>query len=138
MDRLTKKERSANMSKIRSKNTKPEIFVRRYIFERGIRFRKNVADLPGKPDIAIKKYKVALEVRGCFWHGHENCKDFRLPKSRIEFWREKIGKNIERDIRNQKKLINLGYLVFIVWECELDRKDYSSVDKFISYVNSCT
>ena len=126
------------MSKIRSKNTKPEIFVRRYIFERGIRFRKNVADLPGKPDIAIKKYKVALEVRGCFWHGHENCKDFRLPKSRIEFWREKIGKNIERDIRNQKKLINLGYLVFIVWECELDRKDYSSVDKFISYVNSCT
>ena len=126
------------MSKIRSKNTKPEIFVRRYIFERGIRFRKNVTDLPGKPDIAIKKYKVALEVRGCFWHGLENCNDFRLPKSRIEFWREKIGKNIERDIRNQQKLINLGYLVFIVWECELDRKDYSSVDEFISYVKSIT
>ena len=90
MDRLTKSERSANMSKIRFKDTKPEIFVRRYIFKRGIRFRKNVKDLPGKPDIAIKKYKLALNVHGCFWHGHQNCKKFRLPKTNVEFWKTKI------------------------------------------------
>lgn len=120
------------MSKIRSKDTKPEIFVRHYIFERGIRFRKNVKDLPGTPDIAIKKYKLALEVRGCFWHGHENCKDFRLPKSRTEFWREKIGKNIERDVRNCERLKSLGYCLFVIWECEIRSGNFSVLDQFIA------
>lgn len=136
MDHLTKKQRSTNMSKIRSQNTNPEMIVRRYIHRRGIRFRTNVIGLPGKPDIAIKKYKAALEVRGCFWHGHENCKNFRLPQTRKEFWRQKITKNIERDGRNQKKLKELGYKLFVVWECDLDQKVYRSIDEFVAYVKT--
>ena len=120
------------MSKIRSKDTKPEIFVRHYIFERGIRFRKNVKDLPGTPDIAIKKYKLVLEVRGCFWHGHENCSDFRLPKSRTEFWGEKIGKNIKRDVQNCEKLVSLGYRLFVIWGCEIKSGNFHVLDQFIS------
>ncbi len=120
------------MSKIRSKDTKPEIFVRHYIFDRGIRYRKNVKDLPGTPDIAIKKYKLVLEVRGCFWHGHENCSDFRLPKSRTEFWREKIGKNIKRDVQNCEKLVSLGYRLFVIWGCEIKSGNFYVLDQFIS------
>ena len=131
MDRLTKSERSANMSKIRFKDTKPEIFVRRYIFKRGIRFRKNVKDLPGKPDIAIKKYKLALNVHGCFWHGHQNCKKFRLPKTNTDFWKTKIDANIRRDERHRKSLDNLGYQYWEVWECELSGGDFMKLDEFI-------
>ena len=131
MDRLTKSERSANMSKIRFKDTKPEIFVRRYIFKRGIRFRKNVKDLPGKPDIAIKKYKLALNVHGCFWHGHQNCKKFRLPKTNVEFWKTKIESNIERDERHRRSLSASGYQYWEVWECELQNGDFTKLDAFV-------
>ena len=119
------------MSKIRFKDTKPEIFVRRYIFKRGIRLRKNVKDLPGKPDIAIKKYKLALNVHGCFWHGHQNCKKFRLPKTNVEFWKTKIESNIERDERHRRSLSASGYQYWEVWECELQNGDFTKLDAFV-------
>ena len=131
MDALTPAQRSKNMSAIRGKDTKPELLVRSYLHSRGVRYRKNVKSLPGKPDIAIEKYKIALEVRGCFWHGHKNCKNFRLPKSNQAFWAEKIGGTIERDRRNQKSLEELGFKIFVVWECQIERADWSVVDDFV-------
>ena len=131
MDALTPAQRSKNMSAIRGKDTKPELLVRSYLHSRGVRYRKNVKSLPGKPDIAIEKYKIALEVRGCFWHGHKNCKNFRLPKSNQAFWAEKIGGTIERDRRNKKALEELGFKIFVVWECQIKSADWSTVNDFI-------
>ena len=118
MDTLTKKERSIRMSKIRSTNTKPEIIVRKTLHNIGLRFRINRKDLPGKPDISVKKYKLAIEVRGCFWHGHETCSDGHIPKTNSTFWKNKFDRNKERDRVNFQKLSDMGYKVFIIWECE--------------------
>lgn len=121
-DIKTKEERSQNMAAIRSKDTKPEMLVRKYLFSRGLRFRVQVRKLPGTPDIVLPKYKTAIFVNGCFWHGHEGCKYFRLPKSNIEFWKEKIERNIERDRESMQALLDLGWKVIRVWECELRNK----------------
>lgn len=107
------------MSKISGKDTKPEILVRKYLFSKGFRFRKNVKDLPGKPDILLPKYKTIIFINGCFWHGHENCKKATLPATNNKFWREKISGNIIRDKKNIQKLREMGYKVIIVWQCEL-------------------
>lgn len=107
------------MSKISGKDTKPEILVRKYLFSKGFRFRKNVKDLPGKPDILLPKYKTIIFINGCFWHGHENCKKATLPATNTKFWREKISGNIIRDKKNIQKLREMGYKVIIVWQCEL-------------------
>ena len=116
------------MAKIRSKDTKPEWIVRRYLFSRGYRYRKNMKGLPGTPDIVLCKYGIVIFIHGCFWHGHEGCKYFRLPKSNVEFWAEKIERNIERDTRNEAELKALGWRVIRVWECDIkavtDRKEY--------------
>ncbi len=133
MDKLNQKERSINMSKIKSKNTKPELFVRKQLSSYNIRYRCNVKDLPGKPDIAIKKYKIALDIKGCFWHGHKNCKNFRYPKSNIEFWKNKIRKNILRDHSNKKKYDKMNYEYITIWECEL--KNGSYIDKLNRFMN---
>jgi len=111
------------MSKIRGKDTKPEEIVRKYLFSQGFRYRKNVASLPGKPDIVLPKYKTCIFVNGCFWHGHEGCKYFVWPKSNSEFWDKKIHQNIERDIRNNKQLVTAGWNVITIWECELKRNN---------------
>ena len=111
--------RSYNMSRIRGKNTKPEELVRKYLFAHGFRYRKNDARLPGKPDIVLPKYKTVIFVNGCFWHAHEGCRYFVWPKNNAEFWKKKIGGNIERDARNQRLLAELGWRVIVVWECEL-------------------
>lgn len=111
--------RSYNMSRIRGKNTKPEEFVRKYLFAQGFRYRKNDARLPGKPDIVLQKYKTVIFVNGCFWHAHEGCRYFVWPKNNAEFWKKKIGGNIERDSKNQRLLTELGWKVIVVWECEL-------------------
>ena len=111
--------RSYNMSRIRGKNTKPEELVRKYLFAHGFRYRKNDARLPGKPDIVLPKYKTVIFVNGCFWHAHEGCRYFVWPKNNAEFWKKKIGGNIERDARNQTLLTELGWRVIVVWECEL-------------------
>lgn len=121
MDVHTKEIRSYNMSQIRSKNTKPEEIVRKYLFSKGLRYRKNVKNLPGTPDIVLPRYKTVVFVNGCFWHGHQGCKYFVMPKSNTEFWKTKILNNISHDKIVQNKLIELGWNVLIVWECELKK-----------------
>ena len=113
--------RSYNMSKIKGKDTKPEEIVRKYLFSKGFRYRKNVATLPGKPDIVLAKYKICIFVNGCFWHKHNNCRYFVWPANNAEFWKQKINGNVERDKRNQTLLESLGWKVLIVWECDLKK-----------------
>ena len=117
--------RSYNMSRIRGKDTKPEEIVRKYLFSKGFRYRKNVATLPGKPDIVLPRFRTCIFVNGCFWHGHEGCKYFVWPKDNEQFWKEKITKNVERDIKNRNLLIQQDWKVLTVWECELkkDKRD---------------
>ena len=137
MDNRSKEARSRNMSHIPSKNTKPEEAVRKYLFSRGFRYRKNVSKLPGKPDIVLPKYKTVIFVNGCFWHSHEGCKWFVPPKSNSEFWQNKFTYNIERDKKNYQKLQNLGWRVIIVWECEIRHGDAAvRLDKLIDEIRS--
>lgn len=107
------------MSRIAGKDTKPEELVRRYLFSKGFRYRKNVRKLPGSPDLVLPKYRTVIFVNGCFWHGHEGCKYFVWPKSNVEFWRQKIETNISRDQRKGTQLRDMGWNVLVVWECEL-------------------
>ena len=123
MDTISKSQRSYNMSRIRSRNTKPEIIVRQKLFSKGIRYRIHVKDLPGKPDIVIKKYKVVIEIKGCFWHKHEGCRYSSTPKSNTKYWINKIKKNVERDVINLKKLEEKKFKVFLLWECEIKNTD---------------
>lgn len=118
-DVCTVERRSQIMSHIRSKDTGPEMVVRRLVFGMGYRYRLHVAKLPGKPDIVMAGRRKVIDVRGCFWHGHLGCQDGRIPKSRVEYWAEKIGKNAERDARNLEWLQREGWKVLVVWECEL-------------------
>ncbi len=123
------------MSKIYGKETKPEILVRKYLFAQGFRYRKNVKDLPGKPDIVLPKYKTVIFVNGCFWHGHKNCKRSALPTSNTQFWEEKISKNIIRDSENIQKLLDMGYKVLTIWQCELTSKTReNSLNKLIKHI----
>jgi len=115
----TPEQRSYNMSRIHSKNTKPEELVRKFLFSQGFRYRKNDAKLPGKPDIVLPKYKAVIFVNGCFWHGHEGCRYFVWPKNNAEFWKEKITGNIQRDKHNHQLLANQGWRVIEIWECQL-------------------
>lgn len=118
-DIKTKESRSYNMSRIGGKDTKPEEIVRKYLFSKGFRYRKNVRNLPGSPDLVLPKYRTVVFVNGCFWHGHEGCKYFVWPKSNAEFWRKKIEANISRDQRKEAQLKDMGWNVLVVWECEL-------------------
>jgi len=116
------------MSRIRSKNTKPEIIVRRYLYSKGLRYRIH-ANLPGKPDLVFRQRKIVVFVNGCFWHGHEGCKDFSIPKTRSDFWQEKIGKNISRDKKNYEILKNEGWRVLRIWECELGKDKMPNLER---------
>ena len=122
MDVLTPEQRSRNMAAIKGKDTKPEMIVRKYLFSRGLRYRVNNRKLPGSPDIVLKKYKTVVFVDGCFWHRHEGCKYFRLPKSNVDFWRPKIAMNIARDYANNVYLKLVGWRVIRIWECEIKTK----------------
>jgi DNA mismatch endonuclease, patch repair protein len=115
--------RSYNMSRIKGKDTKPEILVRKFLHAHGFRYRLHVKDMPGKPDIVLPKYKTVIFVHGCFWHGHEGCKYYVVPKTRTEWWLEKIGKNIENDEKHAKALQEDGWRVITIWECNLKVKD---------------
>lgn len=117
-DSLTPEQRSAQMSRIRGSNTKLEILVRKGLHARGLRYRLGGAKLPGRPDIVLPKYRTVVFVHGCFWHGHD-CPLYRLPKTRPEFWADKIGKNRVRDQRVTGELEGLGWRVLTVWECSL-------------------
>lgn len=117
MDIWDKKKRSAVMAKIKGKDTKPEWIVRRYLFSRGYRYRKNVKGLPGTPDIVLHKYGIVIFIHGCFWHGHEV--DGTMPRTNTEFWRNKIEANRKRDERNKEALKKSGWRVMTIWECQL-------------------
>lgn len=130
-DIFSTEKRSDVMSKIKSKNTKPEKVVRSLLFSLGYRFRLHVKDLPGKPDIVLPKYKTVVLVNGCFWHGHENCKDAGIPKTNSQFWYDKISKNKERDKRVLNELEQAGWKVLVIWECRINDKE-----KLISFLKS--
>ena len=123
MDTLSKEKRSWNMSRIRGKDTKPEIVVRSLLHAMGYRFRLHRKDLPGKPDIVLPKYNTLIFVHGCFWHRHDGCKYAYMPKSRIEFWKKKFEGTIKRDIEHLKKLNGMGWKIQIIWECEINNID---------------
>ena len=120
-DNHSKEVRSKNMSHIRSTNSKPEEIVRKYLFSKGFRYRKNVRTLPGCPDIVLPKYKTIIFVNGCFWHKHD-CPRFVWPSSNEDYWRPKILRNVERDQKNAEALKNMGWRIITVWECELKKK----------------
>src|SRR5262245_57454122 len=119
MDRLTKKKRSWNMSRIRGENTRPEMLIRSALHSMGYRFRLHVRTLPGRPDIVLPKLKTAIFVHGCFWHRHPHCKYAYNPKSRVDFWQTKFRQNVERDHAAIEKLQALGWKVKIIWECQV-------------------
>lgn len=127
-DKFDKGTRSRIMSKIRATETKPEITVRKYLFSKGFRYRKNQKGLPGKPDIVLKKHRSVVFVNGCFWHGHTGCKKFVMPKTRTDFWTNKIEKNRKRDDRNAEALRSLGWKVNVVWECKLSSEADATLD----------
>jgi DNA mismatch endonuclease (patch repair protein) len=120
-DTHSKETRSYNMARIRSKDTKPEEIVRKYLFSKGFRYRKNDSRYPGKPDIVLPKYKTVIFVNGCFWHKHEGCRYFVWPKSNVEFWKKKILTNVARDEQNYLILEGRGWNVIVVWECQLKK-----------------
>jgi DNA mismatch endonuclease (patch repair protein) len=123
VDIWNKEKRSEVMSKIRSKNTKPELVLRKALFARGFRYRVNDTKLPGKPDIVFPKYKTVIFVHGCFWHGHDiECTDSHIPKSNSNYWAEKIRQNKERDKNNTIKILSMGWKVLTIWDCEIQQK----------------
>lgn len=137
-------ERSKNMSKIRSKGTAPEEYVRKKLFARGYRYRKNVRTVPGHPDAWLPKYNVALFINGCFWHRHKDCKYAYMPKSRVEFWTEKFRRNVERDEEVHKQLSDQKIRILTIWECTVKKmmrsEDYEKklMDEIEAFLHSNT
>lgn len=117
-----KETRSFNMSQIKGKNTKPELLVRKFLFANGFRYRLNIKDLPGKPDLVLPKYKTVIFINGCFWHGHQGCRYFVIPQTRIDWWLEKITGTRLRDQGNMVHLKALGWNVITIWECQLKKE----------------
>lgn len=113
--------RSQNMARVKSKNTKPEVFLRKLLWHKGFRYRLNYKELPGSPDLYIPKYRVAIFVNGCFWHMHENCRYSSIPKSNYEFWKNKLEGNVERDKKNYAQLESMGIKVIVVLGCEIKK-----------------
>ena len=136
MDIKSSEERSKNMAAIHSKNTKPEIYLRKLLFARGYRYGVNSKSVPGRPDIYMKKYNTAVFVHGCFWHRHEGCKYAYMPKSRVEFWQKKFDTNIKRGEFVRKELESKKIKVLIVWECTIKRmkKDKKTEEEVISLI----
>ena len=131
-DRLSPEKRSWNMSRIKGKDTKPEIAVRKYLFSKGFRFRKNDKRYPGKPDIVLPKYHTVIFIHGCFWHRHAGCKQATMPKTRTEFWEMKFGQNVENDAKHKQQLEEIGFKVIIIWECEIEKKFDATMEKLVS------
>ncbi len=122
----SKETRSYNMSRIKSKDTKPEMLVRRFLHKNGIRYRLHVKNFPGKPDIVLPKYKTIIFIHGCFWHGHEGCTKASLPKTRTEWWADKINKNAVNDQKSEAALINLNWKIIVLWQCQLKNNDWQN------------
>ena len=133
-DSLSKEKRSWNMSKIRGKDTAIEVRVRKYLFSKGFRYRKNVKRLPGKPDIVLPKYKTVIFVHGCFWHRHKGCKNATTPKTRTDFWNEKFCKNVENDQLHTRQLTEMGWNVLVLWECEIEKRFEETMERSIEKI----
>lgn len=133
MDLWSKQKRSEVMSKIKGKDTKPELILRSELFRHGFRFRVNKKDLPGKPDIVLPKYKIVIFVNGCFWH-HHNCIDGKIPKTNIEYWQKKIDRTMKKDKENILELSDLGWKVIVVWECEIERNLTSTFQNILNII----
>jgi DNA mismatch endonuclease (patch repair protein) len=133
MDVHSQEQRSFNMSKIRGKDTRPELIVRRWLWAHGFRYQLHKKDLPGKPDIVLQKYQAVIFVHGCFWHRH-GCKFTTAPATRKEFWQEKFKKNIERDKYNIKRLIELGWKTEVIWECEVNSWNNSLENNIFNFL----
>lgn len=133
MDNMTTSQRSLTMSKIRSRDTQPEIKLRSFLHKAGYRFRKNVKKLPGTPDIVLPKYKAVIFVHGCFWHKHDCKHGWKQPKTNTQYWKSKIDRNVARDKKNIQELIREGWKVLIIWECEtMDLEKLSNtIDRFL-------
>lgn len=125
-DKFTKAQRSQCMSRIKSRDTKPEIKVRRFLFGRGYRYRVNVKSMPGSPDIVLPKYRTVIFINGCFWHGHKGCKHYTIPATNTEFWQTKVERNKERDLICSQHLEALNWSVVTIWECELKNSAFDS------------
>lgn len=136
MDTVSSEVRSRMMSSIRAKDTKPELLVRRYLHRRGFRYRLHPRDLPGKPDLVLPKWKAVVLVHGCFWHGHEGCRYFRLPATRPHFWASKIRCNVERDERTKVALHHQDWRVIVVWECALRDNPEKALQELVHHVRS--
>lgn len=134
MDSISPEHRSWNMAQIKGKDTKIEVRVRQYLFSKGFRFRKNDKRFPGKPDVVLPKYKTVIFVNGCFWHMHEGCKQGRLPKSNVEYWEEKLGKNVANDKKHNQQLIEMGWRPITIWECELKNDFEGTLEKIIEQI----
>ncbi|MEO8947298.1 MAG: very short patch repair endonuclease [Mucilaginibacter sp.] len=128
----SKETRSYNMSRIRSKNTKPELLVRKFLFSKGFRYRLHDTKLPGKPDIIFPKYRTVIFVNGCFWHGHEGCKYYIIPKTRTDWWINKLNTNIQKDIESKQSLEKEGWTVLTIWECDLKGKNSDTTLAFVA------
>ena len=125
-DRLTPFQRHVCMSHVHGSDTKPELKVRKWLWSHGYRYRINVKGVPGKPDIVMRRYRTAIFVNGCFWHGHESCEKFKMPQTNVKFWEAKILKNKERDKRNYQVLQENGWQVLVLWECQLTKKVFET------------
>lgn len=133
----SKETRSYNMSRIRSKDTKPELLVRKFLHKNGFRYRLHVKDMPGKPDIVLPKYKTVIFIHGCFWHGHEGCRYFVVPKTRTEWWLNKINGNISNDIKAETDLMANGWKIIKIWECDLKKAFLNdSLDRLLTTLNT--
>ena len=133
----SKETRSYNMSRIKGKDTKPEVLVRKYLFSKGLRFRKNDKRYPGHPDIVLPKYKTIIFVHGCFWHFHENCRYAVMPSSNVDFWKKKLNGNRLRDERKKKALTEMGWNVIVIWECQLKKckRDQTLEDLYLEIIS---
>ena len=136
VDKFSKHKRSEIMSHIKSKNTKPEITVRKIVYSLGYRYRLHRKDLPGKPDLAFIKKKKVIFINGCFWHGHSGCKKSALPDTNYEFWNDKIKNNVNRDTLNYQRLKDMGWKYLIIWQCEIKKDKLENIkSKIIHFLN---
>ncbi|WP_281519685.1 very short patch repair endonuclease [Acidaminococcus timonensis] len=132
MDKITKDQRSHNMARIKSKDTSIEVKVRKFLFARGFRYRKNVRALPGTPDIVLPKYKTVIFVNGCFWHRHKGCKYTTTPSTHQDFWQKKFAANVSNDKKHYRQLKDLGWHVIVLWECEIEHTFFEVMNRVIN------
>ena len=137
-DQLSKEKRSWNMSRIHGSDTSIEVKVRKHLYHAGFRYRKNDKRFPGKPDIVLPGYKCVVFIHGCFWHRHPGCKDATIPKTRTDFWIEKLDRNVSNDVKHIQQLKEMGWRVFVIWECEINKTFEETMARLIEQIKDET